>query len=349
LVVLSDRDYRALIESGEMVIDPPPQDHDFQPSSIEIRMGDEVWITNFKLPSFDRRLLERFGKRYRLKKGEDLTLYPGLVYYVKSQSRFRIPFPAKTEGRSSLGRLGVSAKAVHRSHKYLEAPYEGFLWFVVEAHAFPVKIYPGTAICHLVFWDPEKPDLMSSEEIVGEYGRAFGLYGGGGGLIELARVRRGNALQLTLSGRELKRGIDRGRPFDIQTGGDEEEYFNVIDITEEGVVMEAGKFYLGHASERVEVGKEVIGFLQQLDPESGILAHWEAGLFDPGFVGKPVLEMMHFGKANLLLFPGQEIGKLVFERLSSPCERGYGDFRGKAGKGKYYAQDGTVTSRISME
>lgn len=350
MVVLSDRDYRALMEAGRLKIVPEPEDHDLQPASIELRMGRETWITNFKLPTFDIGLLRRFGKRYFIKDGEDLILYPGLVYYVKSLAEFEIPVPAKTEGRSSLGRLGVSVKAVNRSHKYIEANHKGPLWFVIEAHAFPVKIYPGTAICHLVLRDPTNMDIMPSAEVAAAYGRSFALYPADGeGLLDLGAVARGNALQLTLAEMELKRGVDRGRPFDIRAGADEGDYFESVDIGEEGVVMEAGRFYLAHARERVMVNNEVVGFLQQLDPESGILAHWEAGLFDPGFVGQPVLEMMQFGKANLLLFPGQEIGKLVFERLSRPSARGYGDFKGKAGKGKYYAQSGTVTSRIYME
>lgn len=76
----------------------------------------------------------------------------------------------------------------------------------------------------------------------------------------------------------------------------------------------------------------------------GLEIHSTAGLCDPGFEGKIVLELSSNADHDIRLHRGDRIAQLVFMRLDSPAEVPYGEK-----ENKYQGQQGAVGSRIWEE
>ncbi len=108
-------------------------------------------------------------------------------------------------------------------------------------------------------------------------------------------------------------------------------------------VLHPGQFVLG-------VNKEYIGtdnkHLHMLNGKSslgrlGLLIHATAGFIDPGNELCATLELFNVATMPILLYPGMKIAQVVFEELSEPSEKSYGDPRLKS---KYYKNRSVVGS-----
>lgn len=99
------------------------------------------------------------------------------------------------------------------------------------------------------------------------------------------------------------------------------------------------KLYLAATLERVGVPDDLLCHLHGRSSlgRLGIVIHQTAGLVDPGWLGVLTLEITV--AEPTILRPGQPIGQLTFERLTTPCENPYGS----AGLGSRYQGDAGPT------
>ncbi|MFH0739707.1 MAG: dCTP deaminase [bacterium] len=130
--------------------------------------------------------------------------------------------------------------------------------------------------------------------------------------------------------------------------------FDVVDIMEDIVIaddspfiLQPGEFILAVTMEDVFIDNDLMG---RLDGRSslgrlGVVVHSTAARFDPGWNGKPVMELGNLGVMPVVLYSGMRICSLTFETLSSPCERTYHDKK----NAKYVKQETATASRISEE
>jgi dCTP deaminase len=51
--------------------------------------------------------------------------------------------------------------------------------------------------------------------------------------------------------------------------------------------------------------------------------HGTASVFDPGWNGKPTMELGNLGVMPVALYPGMRVCAFTFEELSSPAEKPY--------------------------
>ena len=117
--------------------------------------------------------------------------------------------------------------------------------------------------------------------------------------------------------------------------------------TGENFVMQPGDFVLAVTLEKVKIPSDIMGRLEGRSSlgRLGIVVHSTASIFDPGWDGKPVLELGNLGRMAVKLTPGMRICAMTFEELSSPAEVPYA----KKVKAKYKIQDGPSESRIAEE
>jgi dCTP deaminase len=101
-----------------------------------------------------------------------------------------------------------------------------------------------------------------------------------------------------------------------------------------------GNLYLGATLERVEVPDDLLCHLHGRSSlgRLGVVIHQTAGLVDPGWRGRLTLEIAV--AFPTILRPGQPIGQLTFERLTTPAERPYG--------GRYQDDAGPTPSRLGV-
>lgn len=115
----------------------------------------------------------------------------------------------------------------------------------------------------------------------------------------------------------------------------------------ESFMMQPGDFVLAVTLEKVKIPSDIMGRLEGRSSlgRLGIVVHSTASIFDPGWDGKPVLELGNLGRMAVKLTPGMRICAMTFEELSSAAEVPYA----KKTQAKYKIQDGPNESRIHEE
>jgi len=135
---------------------------------------------------------------------------------------------------------------------------------------------------------------------------------------------------------------------DLKRKVDTEELMDEIIVSEgDPFVLQPGAFVLAVTKETFKLPDDIMG---RLDGRSslgrlGIVVHSTASVFDPGWDGKPVLELGNLGRMAVALVPGMRICSLSFEQLSSPAQVPY--YKKKSAK--YVGQKAPETSKIAQE
>lgn len=112
-------------------------------------------------------------------------------------------------------------------------------------------------------------------------------------------------------------------------------------------MMQPGDFVLAVTLEKVKIPPDLMGRLEGRSSlgRLGIVVHSTASIFDPGWDGKPVLELGNLGRMAVSLTVGMRICAMTFEELSSPAETPYTSKK----FAKYKFQDTPIESRIHEE
>jgi dCTP deaminase len=115
----------------------------------------------------------------------------------------------------------------------------------------------------------------------------------------------------------------------------------------EPFVMRPGEFVLATTEESLELDNDLIGRLEGRSSlgRLGIIVHSTAARFDPGWIGKPVMELGNIGVMPVALYPGMRICSFTFEKLSSSATTPY---RKKKGA-KYAGQTKPESSKLAQE
>jgi dCTP deaminase len=133
---------------------------------------------------------------------------------------------------------------------------------------------------------------------------------------------------------------------------DKKDYSNEITkiVTvknKEHFIMQPGEFVLAVTLERVIIPANLMGRLEGRSSlgRLGLVVHSTASIFDPGWDGKPVLELGNLGRMAISLSPGMRICAMTFEELTSPAQTPYVKKR----NAKYIFQNGPEESKIHQE
>jgi len=90
-------------------------------------------------------------------------------------------------------------------------------------------------------------------------------------------------------------------------------------------IIQPGDFVLAVTLEVVKISPDLMGRLEGKSSlgRLGIVVHSTASVFDPGWDGKPVLELGNLGRMAVALSPGMRICAMTFEELSSSADTPY--------------------------
>ena len=153
-VLLSDKDIRAEIEMGRVVLDPYDPEM-IQPSSIDVRLDKYFRLfDNHKYPYIDP--AEEQPELTRLVEVTDeeagFVLHPGEFVLGSSLETVTLPddLAARVEGKSSLGRLGLMT---HATAGFVDPGFSGHVTLELSNVAtLPIMLYPGMKIGQLAFF-----------------------------------------------------------------------------------------------------------------------------------------------------------------------------------------------------
>lgn len=157
-MLLSDRDIKARVDSGDIVLDPwdPAM---VQPSSVDVRL-DRFFRTfeNHRYPHIDpaeeqtdlTRMIETHGD-------EPFILHPGEFALGSTLEvvGLAVDLAARLEGKSSLGRLGL---LTHSTAGFIDPGFSGHVTLELSNMAtLPIKLWPGMKIGQLCFFQLSSP------------------------------------------------------------------------------------------------------------------------------------------------------------------------------------------------
>jgi dCTP deaminase len=151
-MILSDRDIRAELSAGRIVIDPFVPDA-VQPSSVDLHLGNRFRVfRNNRTAVIDPRLDQpELTELVEIGGDEPFILHPGEFVLGATLERVALPddLVARLEGKSSLGRLGL---LIHSTAGYVDPGWEGTLTLELSNVAnLPIKLYDGMKIGQISF------------------------------------------------------------------------------------------------------------------------------------------------------------------------------------------------------
>ena len=149
-MLLSDRDIRAELAAGRVVLEPFDESM-VQPSSVDVRMDKFFRVfENHRYPHIDP--AEEQSELTRLvepEPGEPFILHPGEFVLASTYEVVTLPddVAGRLEGKSSLGRLGL---LTHSTAGFIDPGFSGHVTLELSNVAtLPIKLWPGMKIGQL--------------------------------------------------------------------------------------------------------------------------------------------------------------------------------------------------------
>lgn len=112
-------------------------------------------------------------------------------------------------------------------------------------------------------------------------------------------------------------------------------------------IMQPGDFALVTTVEDLQLADDLLGRIEGRSSlgRLGIIVHGTASIFDPGWRGKPTMELGNLGVMPIALYPGMRICAFTFEEVSSPVDVPYY----KKKNNKYAGQQSPLASKLTQE
>ncbi len=339
--VLPSQALSRLIQAGHIKALQPIQDDQLQPASLDLRLGHRAYRVRASfLPgrrATVRDRLEALGV-YAIDITGGAVLEKGCVYIVPLMESLELTGELSAAGnpKSSTGRLDVFTRLITDhgvEFDQVPAGYAGPLYAEIAPRTFSVLVREGSRLGQLRIrcGEPAKSDAI---------------------LRHLQQEHR--VIDANLDEREIKNGA----PVRVDVSGDPEsglvgyrakahaglidldrtDYYPVNDFWDPvytrngaGLILDPGEFYILVSKDPVRVPVGYAAEMMAYDTLMGEFRVHYAGFFDPGF-GDPeaggqgaraVLEVRSF-EVPFVIEHGQVVGRLVFEPLTEPAERVYG-------------------------
>ena len=324
----------------------PLDDYQFQPASLDLRLGKEAFRVRASfLPGRGRTveagLASLDTERISLA-GAGAVLEKGIVYIARVTEHLALlpSISGAANPKSSTGRLDIFTRLiVNQAEAFDEVPlgYRGELWLEISPRSFSVRVREGSKLNQIRFrnrnsqqmgkldftlLDPELKEIHARTPLVD---RDF-------------ETRDGLLLRVALSelaeGAAGYRAIKNGSVIDVdKVGGySAEDFWEPIPLrADKRLVLDPDEFYILASREKVQIPSHLAAEMAPIDPAIGEFRVHYAGFFDPGFGqgpdGRPaaraVLEVRS-RDVPFLLEDGQPVGRLVFEKLADAPDALYG-------------------------
>lgn len=242
----------------------------------------------------------------------DLTrgavLETGCVYLVQVQEELALPphIHGAANPKSSTGRVDVFTRLITdgaSSFDSIAPGYRGPMWAEISPCTFSVLVRTGTRLSQIRL---RRGALKPTHEV--DFTMDLKLEGPVG-----FRAKRHSGVI----------DVDRIAAYDPR------DFWEPMEARKGRVVLDPGEFYIFASKENVLIPPDEAAEMAPIRPELGEFRAHYAGFFDPGFgvapnEGRAVLEVRS-RDVPFIVEDGQPVGKLVFEKLSGPVERLYGE------------------------
>ncbi|PIY94010.1 MAG: dCTP deaminase [Candidatus Levybacteria bacterium CG_4_10_14_0_8_um_filter_35_23] len=155
-MVLSDRDIKKALKTGDLKITPVPNfKTQLGSCSIDLRLGNTFRIFDHSKNAFidptKKDYSNEITREVKVKKGERFIMQPGDFVLAVTLEKITISpkLLGRLEGRSSLGRLGI---VVHSTASVFDPGWNGQAVLELgNLGRIPVALYPEMRVCAMTF------------------------------------------------------------------------------------------------------------------------------------------------------------------------------------------------------
>jgi dCTP deaminase len=343
---------------------PPWRDDQFQPASLDLRVGPVAYRIRCSFLPQGRRVESMLPEltMYEVDLSRGGILERGNVYLVPLMESLALPahVQGRTNPKSSTGRLDIFTRVItDRSHRFEEIGpgYHGPLYLEVVPRSFTVRLAAGLSLNQLRLSVGEP--RMDDAQLKALYGADTLLYDESGRAIRCddALIRGGLFMSIDLKGSGGARGANRVIGYKARRNS------GVVDLTRvrahpaadywspiparagDGLILEPEEFYIFASRERVRVPPHVAAEMVEYDSGSGELRTHYAGFFDSGFGygggrrrGTVAVLEVRPHDVPFRIEHGQVFFKLMYEHLTARPDVLYG-------AGSHYHKQGLALSK----
>lgn len=334
--VLPDQVLRDMI-AGDLIRGTPDiTEEQIQPASLDLRLGTVAYRVRASfLAGADRSVESRLSEfeMHRIDLSGGAVLEKGCVYLVPLMESVTLPagIQAVANAKSSTGRLDLLTRLItDGGEEFDRIPdgYSGPLYAEICPRSFSVLVRPGQRLNQIRFRagqavldDAALRRLHETERLVSG----------------VAHIDQGLGFSVDLRPTASNLVGYRAKPhtgvIDLDRIGTYEpsEYWEDVRSDQGQIILDPGAFYILVSRESVHIPPE---YAAEMAPYLAMVGEFRvhyAGFFDPGFGhdaaggtgARGVLEV-RCHEAPFVLEHGQIVGRLVYERMSTPPQRLYG-------------------------
>ena len=155
MAILSDKTIKEYLKEGKIGFEPLQDEKQIQPSSVDMRLGDEFKVFKVIRKPYidpeDEEDIASYMESMIVPEGEAFIIHPNEFALATTLEYVKVPddLVARVEGRSSMGRLSVT---MHVTAGFIDPGFEGKITLEISnIGAMPVALYPGQRVCQIVF------------------------------------------------------------------------------------------------------------------------------------------------------------------------------------------------------
>lgn len=342
--ILPDRDIARLIEGGRISAEGGVDVSQIQPASLDLRLGSTAWRVRASfLPgkaSTVQAKIDRL-KMHQIDLTKPVVLEKGCVYIAELMEELKLPadIAGYANPKSSTGRLDIFTRLITDCGAEFEgvaAGYKGKLYVEIMPHTFSVLAQQGTRLNQIRFVRGNPPP---SDTKLTELDQTLKLvYSDSDGPLP-AIIKNGLWISVDLEG-DASNGIIgyRAKHHAPLIDLSKLNHYDPLDFwepiarnAERSLVLSPDDFYILVSRERVRIPNSHAASMVPYDPSVGEFRIHYAGFFDPGFGygannlkgARAVLEVRSHD-VPFMIEHGQDVGRLIYERLLGEPEKIYG-------------------------
>lgn len=316
-----------------------------QPASLDLRLGARAFRVRASfLPGPDATVATRLATHalHEINLTDGAVLETSCVYVVELAERLTLPphIAGLANPKSSTGRLDIFTRVItDRARRFDQVPagYDGPLYLEISPRTFPILVREGSRLTQVRFRQGEPSHSDAELQALHD---AQGIVGDGS-----PNISDGLALSVDLEGFADTGLIGyRAKRHSAVIDVDKRNACEIDDFWDPlhrprggGLILDPNEFYILASKEAVQVPPSHAAEMVPIDPLMGEFRVHYAGFFDPGFghnnPSRAVLEVRSH-EVPFMLEDGQFVGRLVYETLTEPPSRLYGDDMGSNYQGQ---------------
>lgn len=321
--VLPVQKLKVLKEAGVITAedDYPIQDNQFQPNSIDLRLGTKAYRVRSSFLPEEESVQQKLDKlkQYEFSITDGAVLETNCVYIIPLLESLNLPnqispqgplgangtgdvriiseehLSAKANPKSTTGRLDIFTRVItDYSHRFEEIRpgYNGKLYLEVVPKSFPIKVRTGQRLNQLRIRHGHT--ILSDQDILRLHDADPLLFNGDGSQLSLDKMKVQNGLFLSVNlhdrdgalvGYKAKKHRDLIDLDNINHYKIEDFWEPMYARKDDHLILEPEAFYIFASKERCRIPSHLAAEMIAYDTGSGELRTHYAGFFDSGFGG----------------------------------------------------------------